>query len=149
MAVMYDRAIDRKYLNAEPPSKNDWIRTDWEIAIRMKALNTKGEYHHFFHQESGSSSFENVEFVKDGHHKRNNRIRVTAGDPPLTKYQVIVSQDEDGIYVVECPVIPGCVSEGETLVEALENVKEAIRGCLETRRDLGMPLTMDVFEVEV
>jgi len=43
-----------------------------------------------------------------------------------------VLEDEEGGYVVECPALPGCVSEGDTIEEALENIKEAIKGCLES-----------------
>jgi predicted RNase H-like HicB family nuclease len=51
--------------------------------------------------------------------------------------------------VAECPAIPGCVSQGRTEAEALENIREAIAGCLETRTAHGMPLTIEVREVEV
>jgi predicted RNase H-like HicB family nuclease len=48
------------------------------------------------------------------------------------KYQVILHADtEDGGYWVECPDIPGCVSQGDTIEEALEMIKDAIKGCLE------------------
>jgi len=47
------------------------------------------------------------------------------------QFKVVVSEGEDGWFVVECPSIPGCVSQGKTVEEALENVKDAIRGCLE------------------
>jgi len=45
------------------------------------------------------------------------------------QFKVVVSEGEDGWFVVECPSIPGCVSQGKTVEEALENVKDAIRGC--------------------
>jgi antitoxin HicB len=49
------------------------------------------------------------------------------------KYTVILTPDaEDGGYVAECPVIPGCVSEGDTVEETLANIKEAIEACLES-----------------
>ncbi len=51
------------------------------------------------------------------------------------KFNVTVNRDEDGIWVVECPAIPGCVSQGETKVQALENIKEAIDLCLEVRAE--------------
>jgi len=57
--------------------------------------------------------------------------------------------DETGMIVAECPAIPGCVSEGATEAEALENIREAITGCLESRSANGMPLTVEVREVEV
>jgi len=47
------------------------------------------------------------------------------------KYKVVISEGEDGWYVVECPSIPGCVSQGKTVEEALENIKDAMYGCLE------------------
>ena len=62
---------------------------------------------------------------------------------------VTLFQDEDGVFVAECPVIPGCVSQGKTEEDALHNVCEAIRECLEVRAELGMPLTVTTREVEV
>ncbi|MDH7577155.1 MAG: type II toxin-antitoxin system HicB family antitoxin [Bacillota bacterium] len=56
---------------------------------------------------------------------------------------------EDGYIVVECPVIPGCVSQGRTEQEALENIKEAILLCLEVRKEERLPLTLPMREVEV
>jgi predicted RNase H-like HicB family nuclease len=53
---------------------------------------------------------------------------------------VTLERDETGMLVVECPSIPGCVSQGKTEQEALENIKEAIQGCLESRAANGMPL---------
>ena len=54
----------------------------------------------------------------------------------------LLERDEDGIFVAECPSIPGCVSQGETRDEAIANVQDAIRGCLEVRAERGMPLTV-------
>ena len=61
----------------------------------------------------------------------------------------LLERDEDGMLVAECPSIPGCISEGKTEEEALENIREAIIGCLEVRAEQGMPLTVAVREVEV
>lgn len=55
---------------------------------------------------------------------------------------VTIYRDEDGMYVAECPAIPGCVSQGTTEAEALANVRVAIKECLEARAELGMPLTV-------
>ncbi|MDJ0662101.1 MAG: type II toxin-antitoxin system HicB family antitoxin [Crocosphaera sp.] len=49
------------------------------------------------------------------------------------KFNVIVEQDEDNIWIVECPSIPGCISQGETKEEALNSIKDAIIACLEVR----------------
>jgi predicted RNase H-like HicB family nuclease len=65
------------------------------------------------------------------------------------KFLVTVDRDEDGAWVVECPSIPGCVSQGKTKPEALGNIKEAIMGCLEVRAERGMPLTVETSQVEV
>ena len=53
------------------------------------------------------------------------------------------------MWVVECPAIPGCVSQGKTEAEALVNIREAIEGCLEARAASGMPLTVATREIEV
>jgi predicted RNase H-like HicB family nuclease len=65
------------------------------------------------------------------------------------KFIVTVDRDEDGVWVVECPAIPGCVSQGSTKGEALENVKGAIAACLAVRSERGMPLTVETQQVEV
>jgi predicted RNase H-like HicB family nuclease len=65
------------------------------------------------------------------------------------KFLVTIDRDEDGVWVVECPSIPGCVSQGQTKDEAIENVKSAIQGCLEVRSERGMPLTVETHQVEV
>jgi len=65
------------------------------------------------------------------------------------KFIVTVERDEDGAFVVECPAIPGCVSQGRTEDEALKNVRDAIRECLEVRAEKGMPLTVSVHQVDV
>ena len=76
--------------------------------------------------------------------------------PPRARYNerrmklnVIIHQDEDGVYIAECPAIPGCVSQGKTEAEVEINIADAIRGCLEVRREHGMPLTVETHEVEI
>jgi predicted RNase H-like HicB family nuclease len=66
------------------------------------------------------------------------------------KFLVTMERDEDGYYVVECPSLPGCVSQGKTPEEALSNIREAIQGILELRRRKGLRLPdVEVSEVEV
>jgi predicted RNase H-like HicB family nuclease len=65
------------------------------------------------------------------------------------KFPTVIDRDEDGMWVVECPAIPGCVSQGRTRAEALENIREAIALCLEVRAERGMPLTFEISQVEV
>jgi len=65
------------------------------------------------------------------------------------KFMTTLERDEDGVWVVECPSIPGCVSQGKSREEALENIREAIAACLEVRAERGMPLTIETQQVEV
>lgn len=56
--------------------------------------------------------------------------------PPI-KFQVVFEQEEDGGYVVTCPSLPGCISQGDTKEEALANIQEAIVGYMESLRKHG------------
>lgn len=51
------------------------------------------------------------------------------------KFLITILQDEDGMFIAECPVIPGCVSQGKTEKEAIINIQEAIKECLEVRAE--------------
>ncbi len=65
------------------------------------------------------------------------------------KFIITISQDEDGMYIAECPSIPGCISQGATEQEAEKNIHEAIKECLEVRAEKGMPLTVTTRQIEV
>ncbi len=65
------------------------------------------------------------------------------------KFIITLDRDEDGVWVAECPSIPGCVSQGDSRQEAEENIREAIIACLEVRAERGMPLTIETRSVEV
>jgi predicted RNase H-like HicB family nuclease len=65
------------------------------------------------------------------------------------RFSVTLDRDEDGMWVVECPGIPGCVSQGQTKQEALKNIKDAIAACIQVRAERGMPLTVETYQVEV
>ncbi len=65
------------------------------------------------------------------------------------KFQVTIDRDEDGVWIVECPAIPGCISQGHTKIEALKNIEEAIALCLEVRAEQGLPLTVETQRLEV
>ncbi len=65
------------------------------------------------------------------------------------KLTVTIDRDEDGVWIVECPAIPGCVSQGDTKDEALSNIREAIKLCMEVRAERGLPLTVETRQVEV
>jgi predicted RNase H-like HicB family nuclease len=51
------------------------------------------------------------------------------------QFAVVLEEGEDGYVVASCPALPGCRSQGKTEAEALENVREAIVGCLLTLND--------------
>jgi len=65
------------------------------------------------------------------------------------KFVITLERDEDGVWIAECPSIPGCISQGATKDEAVENIREAILGCLEVRAEQGMPLTVETRLLEV
>lgn len=60
--------------------------------------------------------------------------------------QVILYKDEDGIWIVECPSLKGCVSQGKTKEEALSNVREAIAGYVAALEEDGLSIPEDKFE---
>jgi predicted RNase H-like HicB family nuclease len=57
--------------------------------------------------------------------------------------QVILYQDEDGVWIVECPSLPGCHSDGETYAEALANIQEAIELWIESALEHGEEIPED------
>ncbi len=67
------------------------------------------------------------------------------------KFRVVVEQDEDGAFVAECPNLPGCVSQGSNRDEAIANIKDAIKGYLESlqKHDEAIPPSIWEETVEV
>ncbi|MTJ54949.1 type II toxin-antitoxin system HicB family antitoxin, partial [Anabaena sp. UHCC 0253] len=53
------------------------------------------------------------------------------------KFDVTIDRDKDSVWIIECPSIPGCISQGETKEEALENIQDAISACLQVRAEMG------------
>jgi predicted RNase H-like HicB family nuclease len=62
------------------------------------------------------------------------------------KYRVLIEQDEDGVYIAEVPSLPGCISQGQTREQAIENIKEAIAGYLESLEAHGEPIPPQITE---
>jgi predicted RNase H-like HicB family nuclease len=62
------------------------------------------------------------------------------------KFNVTIDRDKDSVWIIECPSIPGCISEGGTKEEALENIQDAISACLQVTAEIGLPLTMVTVE---
>ncbi|MGR3311366.1 MAG: type II toxin-antitoxin system HicB family antitoxin [Candidatus Brocadiales bacterium] len=69
------------------------------------------------------------------------------------KYRILIEQDEEGIFVTECPSLPGCVSQGKTRKEALENIQDAIKGYLESlekhNEPIPPPIEEEIVEVSI
>ena len=54
--------------------------------------------------------------------------------------QVIIKPGEDGFWVAECPSLPGCISQGQSKKEAIQNIREAIEGYIEVLEEVGEPI---------
>jgi predicted RNase H-like HicB family nuclease len=67
------------------------------------------------------------------------------------KYRVLIEQDEDGVFVADVPALPGCISQGKTRTEALNNIQEAIEAYVESLRahDEPVPPSIDEEVIEV
>ena len=63
--------------------------------------------------------------------------------------QVVISRGEDGYWVAECPSLPGCISQGRTREDAIENIKEAIEGYIAALEEDGLPVPEDHFDTLV
>ncbi len=64
----------------------------------------------------------------------------------LCKFTVILEPEEGG-YSIHCPALPGCSSQGNSIEEALDNIKEAISGVLKVRHKEGMPIPRETSEM--
>jgi antitoxin HicB len=62
------------------------------------------------------------------------------------RYRILIESDEDGIFVAECPTLPGCISQGKTRNEALENIKDAIHGYIESLKKHNEPIPPPIQE---
>lgn len=65
------------------------------------------------------------------------------------RYRIVLEQDEDGIYVAECPSLPGCVSQGNTREEAVTNIKDAMAGYLASLKAHNEPIPPSIWEETV
>ena len=65
------------------------------------------------------------------------------------KYRITIEQDEDGVFVAECPTLPGCVSQGKSRKEALSNIKDAIEGYIESLKKHNEPIPPSIEEETV
>lgn len=61
--------------------------------------------------------------------------------------QVIIEQDEDGVFIAECPALQGCYAQGKTYEEAIENIKDVIAICIEELREEKKKINLKYPEV--
>ena len=62
------------------------------------------------------------------------------------KFRGLIEPDEDGVFVAECPVLPGCISQGKTRDEAVANIRDAIQGYLHSLEKHNEPIPSPVAE---
>ncbi|MBS3127150.1 type II toxin-antitoxin system HicB family antitoxin [Candidatus Woesearchaeota archaeon] len=68
----------------------------------------------------------------------------------LKTFTVVIEQDEDGMYVAKVPDIVGCYTQGKTVEQAMERIKEAIQVCLEAEKEQYPPLKfVGIQQVEI
>ena len=67
------------------------------------------------------------------------------------RFRVLIEPDEDGVFVAECPTLPGCISQGKTRDEAIVNIRDAISGYLKSLEKHGeavpLPISEEIVEV--
>ncbi len=62
------------------------------------------------------------------------------------QYRILIERDEDGMFVAECPSLPGCISQGNTRKEALDNIQDAIKGYVESLKERNEPVPPPIEE---
>ena len=62
------------------------------------------------------------------------------------KFRILIAQDESGVFVAECPSLPGCISQGKTRTEVLDNIRDAITGYLHSLEKHNEPIPPSISE---
>lgn len=62
------------------------------------------------------------------------------------KLRITLEQDEDGVFVAECPTLPGCISQGKNREEAVQNIKDAIDGYIASLKKHNEPIPPSIDE---
>jgi predicted RNase H-like HicB family nuclease len=74
------------------------------------------------------------------------RLNIKKRGGEVMRYRILLEQDEDGIFIAECPALPGCVSQGNTRAEALKNIQDAIKGYIESLKKHNEPIPPPIEE---
>lgn len=84
-------------------------------------------------------------------HTRNPMCRIFAESDPMATVHLplLIETDEDGVYIVSCPVFRGCHSYGATVEEAMANIREAIALCMEEKQPDPINRFVGFREIEV
>lgn len=61
-------------------------------------------------------------------------------------YRILIEQDEDGIFVAGSPALPGCISQAKTRTEAIDNIKDAIYGYVQSLKNHNEPFPPSINE---
>ena len=64
----------------------------------------------------------------------------------MTMRQTLIYRGEDGYWIAECPSLPGCISQGQTREEAIENIREAIALYIEALEEDNLPVPPETFD---
>ena len=69
----------------------------------------------------------------------------------MVRLRITIEQDEEGMYVAECPSLPGCISQGKNRTEALKNIKDAMKGYIESlnKHKEAIPSSIEEEMVEI
>jgi predicted RNase H-like HicB family nuclease len=62
------------------------------------------------------------------------------------KYRILIEIDEDGMYISNCPTLPGCISQGKTRQESIENITDAMKGYIESLKKHDEPIPLPIYE---
>lgn len=75
-------------------------------------------------------------------------VTIITDNKSMNQYRIVIRQDEDDVFIAECPALPGCVTDGATFEEALSMIKDAIRVYIASKLELGEPIPKEkeVFE---
>jgi predicted RNase H-like HicB family nuclease len=63
--------------------------------------------------------------------------------------EAVIYPGQDGYWVIECPSLPGCISQGKSKEEAIVNIREAIAGWIDTAQAHGVPIPTESYDVQV